>query len=238
MMQVSSILCILFLLTLVLVLTSCDPMAVTSERDNVLDPANEAFIPAAPTNIRVVPEDGHVRISWTRNTDHAEGYLIEKSINSSDNFTELATVGPEESRYIDTSNRFGVPTLYRVTSFIVRDGVPRSHLTRAAGLTTNATFVVQPYVISGDGTAIELIWRHFYTLHHGYIIEKRINGAPGWSFHDNFRHVVSADNFYSYAYPLDGTEETIQFRVSPYFDDDEGGYVIIVSVVFPETELP
>lgn len=228
---------IILLLLLLVMLGSCDPASVKSVRDNIFDPANDAYIPAAPTNIRAVSQDRNVRVSWTINTEHADGYLIEKSINSTGDFREIARTGSDETRFIDQSGQFGVPTLYRVTSFIVRDGVFKSHPTSPAGLLFSAVFLIMPHQTAADGSSIEIHWRHFLKLHHGYLIEVKTGNATEWELHADYRHNIAEDDFYSYTYPLDGTETTIQFRVSPYFDKDDG-YAIIAGYLFPVVELP
>ena len=228
---------IIILVFLTILTGSCEPTAVESVRDNIFDPKNEEYIPAAPTNIRAGTEGTNVRVSWTRNTEHADGYLIEKSINSTNDFLEIARAAPGEDRFIDQSGRFGVPTLYRVTSFVIRNGVLKSHPTSPAGLQTRALFVVLPYEIADDGSGIEIHWRHFFQLHNGYLIEVNVNSAPEWELYENYRHEIADDNSYSYWYPLDGSEETIQFRVSPYFDNDDG-ITIIAGYLFPKVWLP
>lgn len=228
---------IIILAFLTMLTGSCEPTGVESVRDNIFDPKNEEFIPAAPTNIRLASEGTNVRVSWTRNTEHADGYLIEKSINSTNDFLEIARAAPGEDRFIDQSGRFGVPTLYRVTSFVIRDGVLKSHPTSPAGLQTRALFLVLPYENAPDGSGIELHWRHFFKLHNGYLIEVNVDSAPEWELYDNYRHDIAEDDFYSYWYPLDGSEETIQFRVSPYFDNDDG-ITIIAGYLFPKVWLP
>ena len=228
---------IIILVFLTILTGSCEPTAVESVRDNIFDPKNEEYIPAAPTNIRVGSENMNVRVSWTRNTEHADGYLIEKSINSTNDFLEIGRAAHDEDRFLDQSGRFGVPTLYRVTSFVIRDGVLKSHPTTPAGLQTRATFLVLPYEIAADGSGIEIHWRHFFQLHNGYLIEVNVDSAPEWELHINYRHETAEDNFYSYWYPLNGTEETIQFRVSPYFDNDDG-LTIIAGYLFPKVWLP
>ncbi|MCA1803110.1 MAG: hypothetical protein LC662_11680 [Rhodothermaceae bacterium] len=228
---------IIILAFLTVMTGSCEPTAVESVRDNIFDPQNEEFIPAAPTNIRAGSDGTNVRVIWTINTEHADGYLIEKSINSTVDFQEIARAAPDEDRFIDESGRFGVPTLYRVTSFVIRDGVFKAHPTSPVGLQTRATFVVLPHEIAADGSGIEIHWRHFFQLHNGYLIEVKVDSAPGWELHTNYRHNVAEDNSYSYWYPLDGSEETIQFRVSPYFDTDDG-YTIIAGYLFPIVSLP
>ncbi|MFU8860573.1 MAG: hypothetical protein ACNA8K_09125 [Cyclonatronaceae bacterium] len=228
---------IIILAFLTMMTGSCELTAVESVRDNILDPKNEEFIPAAPTNIRAGSDGTNVRVTWTRNTEHADGYLIEKSVNSTGDFLEIGRAAPDENRFIDQSGRFGVPTLYRVTSFVIRDGVFKAHPTSPAGLQTRATFVILPHEIAADGSGIEIHWRHFFQLHNGYLIEVKVDSAPGWELYTNYRHVIAVDNSYSFWYPLDGSEETIQFRVSPYFDNDDG-LTIIAGYIFPKVLLP
>lgn len=119
---------------------SCDPGSVSSSRSNPNDPSNPGYIPQPPDNISAafLPDstgyvDGRILVSWSNNSHHENGFLIERSYDGGD-FLEVGNVKSRVMEWVDTDRDIRPGTRYRVTSYIVRDDEKVRHKTDAVPL--------------------------------------------------------------------------------------------------------
>lgn len=76
-------------------------------------------LPAAPTNLTAdgsVGDNSDIQLTWSDNSSAEEGYRIERRLNNG-TFSEIATVGPDSSSYIDGSCSPNELYIYRVQAF-------------------------------------------------------------------------------------------------------------------------
>lgn len=72
-------------------------------------------VPDAPTDIRVRSVGGSVELAWRDNADNETGYLVERSFNGF-NWTTLATLPANSTRFTDTNLPAGPGAIYRVSA--------------------------------------------------------------------------------------------------------------------------
>lgn len=174
---------VLVLFTAVLVaasLLSCDPGAVSSSRDHPHDPGNPDYLPQRPGSISAVfipDEDGHVDgrvlVRWGTSSHFEDGFLIERSHGDTDTFGKVGNVGNRVVEWIDQRGNHRPGTRYRVTSYVMRDGEQRRHLTEPVALSfgqivfpsspaffrtpSEFRFTIEKRRVYRDGITVELV---------------------------------------------------------------------------------
>ena len=74
--------------------------------------------PAAPRGVRSVTGDGQVLIEWYPNQEtDLKGYVIYRSLDELEDYTEIDTVGAIRSSYVDDEVRNGTTYYYAVSAF-------------------------------------------------------------------------------------------------------------------------
>lgn len=110
----------------------CDLFQVSFDRDNELDPSNPAYIPAPPGELAIRKSAVNLRnieIQWAIQSVGHEGFLIEKSMGNDQPFEEVARLAPDRTIFVDNNRHLAPRMLYRVTSFVERDGELHRRLT-------------------------------------------------------------------------------------------------------------
>lgn len=81
-------------------------------------PAQPQQPPIAPSDLlatAVVPTQ--VELSWRDNSEDEEGFIIERRLEAEQEFAEIARVGADLTRYLDTTVQAGTAYCYRVRAF-------------------------------------------------------------------------------------------------------------------------
>ena len=110
----------------------CDLYQVSFDRDNDLDISNPAYIPAPPGNLTIrkgVVNQRNIALEWEIQSAGHDGFLIEKSTADDQPFVEFARLAPDRAIFSDTTRQLSPRMLYRVTSYVERDGVLHRRLT-------------------------------------------------------------------------------------------------------------
>ena len=86
------------------------------ERDNPLDPLSDAYLPNAPTNLRLVSsENDHFLIAWHADSVF-DSILIERKTPQDSDFVRLSAVAKHVTQFVDSTNFTSHPISYRVGS--------------------------------------------------------------------------------------------------------------------------
>jgi hypothetical protein len=110
------------LLALLLVTTtSCGDNPLEFERINPRDPRSETFHPAPPAQLQLLLRDGVAVLTWQALSQHAEGYVIERSEDGR-LFQEVARLGADARHYNDPINFPAFRVRYRVSAFAMPGG--------------------------------------------------------------------------------------------------------------------
>jgi hypothetical protein len=110
----------------------CDLFQVSFDRDNELDPSNPAYIPAPPGELAIrksAVNPRNIEIQWEIQSVGHDGFLIEKSTGNDQPFEEIARLAPDLSIFVDNTRHLAPRMLYRVTSYVERDGELHRRLT-------------------------------------------------------------------------------------------------------------
>ena len=110
----------------------CDVYQVSFDRDNDLDTSNPAYIPAPPGNLTIrkwVVNQRNIALEWEIQSAGHDGFLIEKSFGDDQPFEEFARLAPDRTIFSDTTRHLSPRMLYRVTSYVERDGELHRRLT-------------------------------------------------------------------------------------------------------------
>lgn len=74
--------------------------------------------PATPSNLSAAAASGSkINLRWTDNSNNESGFSIERSVNTSSNFTQIATVGAGVTNYADSGLTVSTFYYYRVRAF-------------------------------------------------------------------------------------------------------------------------
>ena len=155
----------LFLVTVLLAgLSACD----------LQEPVFETYTPPQPNFLFPEVENQMVRIVWENAPVLQNGYLLEKSIDNGQSFTEIARLPFDADRYLDESGEYPFPTRYRVTAF--HD--PDADITAtddSPDIVINNTY--QRPSLSVRGNDIRVIYFRFMEIADQIVLERSIDGG-------------------------------------------------------------
>lgn len=78
----------------------------------------EPKAPVAPTNLQATAvSTSSINLTWTDNSDDEQGFVIERSLNASSGFSEIATVTTDETTYAVTDLSLGTTYYFRVCAY-------------------------------------------------------------------------------------------------------------------------
>jgi hypothetical protein len=142
-------------------------------------PISTPSFPLAPSNlIATAVSDTQVDLTWTDNSNNETGFVIERSPNGSNTWTQVGDVGPDTSTFSDTTAPDGSRSYYRVYAY---NGNGNSNLSPVANA---ATIPAAPTSLAGTAvgpTQIDLTWTDNSSHETGYRIEQSPDGTTGWT---------------------------------------------------------
>lgn len=134
------------------------------------------YLPAAPSNLSVQQLTANaLTLSWVENSNNEEGFMIERSIGSPTNFSNIGIVGIDGNTFIDMDIVQQTIYFYRVFAF---------HFGGQSGYSNSATILslyppIAPTQLSVKQSKIDevtLTWRDNSENEAGFIIEKSTDG--------------------------------------------------------------
>jgi WD40 repeat protein len=145
------------------------------KRVNTHDPENPSFVPDAPTNITIRTSNRKIMISWQDNSDYEDGYLIERALDDTVNFTELAKLPSNATTFADTIDFNAFAPIYRVSAFNA-NGLTLSRLnTRAVSIT-----LFKPNLLLFDFVneqQIKVSWQDVIPFETGFELERQVGDS-------------------------------------------------------------
>ena len=72
--------------------------------------------PAAPSNLTASASGLQITLTWTRNSTNEQGFRIERSLDGT-TFTQVASVGPGVTTFVNTGLAASTTYYYRVRAF-------------------------------------------------------------------------------------------------------------------------
>jgi hypothetical protein len=124
-----------------------------------------------------------VNLTWSDNSTNETGFVIERSPNGVDGWTEIAMKAADATSHSDTSVSPSTQYFYRVRAV---NGVGASANSNVAGATTPAmpTVPAAPSNLAATAvspTQINLAWTDNANDETGFVIERSPNGVNGWA---------------------------------------------------------
>lgn len=136
---------------------------------------------AAPSGLTATMVSGTaIDLAWTDNTSTEDNFKVERSLDGSTGWTEIATPAANATTYSDTGLTPGVTYYYRVRAY---DAPTNSAYSNTANATTPATLVAPTSLAATaiSASQINLTWTDTSTGEDGTRIERSLTGSSGWS---------------------------------------------------------
>jgi len=189
-----------------------------------------ATLPAAPSELTAeVISESEIRISWTNNSNNADGFVIDRKVGDAKSYSRVAVLGRETADYSDADLKEGENYCYRVSVY-----KSRIENSSPAEDVCAETLIIRPpapanlKAIISQGDKIYLSWRDNSANEDGFIVERRA-GVDN-SFHRIKTVGANVTQCNVIAYPP-GTG--ISFRIKAYNSSGESAYSNEARVVTP-----
>ena len=140
--------------------------------------------PAAPTNLVATPAGtNQINLTWTDNANNETGFVVERSLDGSTGWTQIATPAANAVSYNNTTGLSpGTQYFYRVRA---TNGVGPSGDSNIDDATTAVpTAPAAPSNLAATAasqTQINLTWTDNANNETGFIVERSLNGVNGWT---------------------------------------------------------
>ncbi len=163
-----------FIMFCCIIIIGCENPA-EFKRTNEHDPNNPQFAPNAPTNITIRTSNRKIMISWQDNSDYEDGYLIERALDDTVNFTELTRLPPNAMTFADTINFNAFAPVYRVSAFNANGMTLSKFNTRAVSITLfKPDFLRFEFV---NEQQIKVSWQDAIPFETGFELERQIGDS-------------------------------------------------------------
>ncbi len=145
--------------------------------------ATTAAKPAAPSNLLATAATGTLEIdlTWTDNSNNETGFIVERSLDGSTNWTQVGTPALNATSFSDTNGLVaGTTYFYRVRATDALGDSANSNVASATAISAPAA--PSDLVAVGDSsTQIDLSWTDNSNNETGFIIERSPNGTDTWT---------------------------------------------------------
>lgn len=102
-------------------LFSCEQPPESFQRTGDRDPLNENFVPTKASELSFEITYGTLVLSWNDESDFEDGYVVEKAINDTLEFEQVAELPPNTQQFKDPDiGYFNIS--YRISPFVKRNG--------------------------------------------------------------------------------------------------------------------
>jgi len=141
-----------------------------------------ALPPAAPSNLAAIGAgSGQIDLTWTDNATNESGFVIERSPNGSDSWTEIATLADNITSYTDTGLTSGTTFFYRVSAYNLNGN---SGFSNTASATTTEEPPAGPSnlsAVASSSAQIDLHWQDNSNNEAGFRVERSDTGYAPWT---------------------------------------------------------
>ena len=141
--------------------------------------------PDPPTNlIATAISNSQINLSWSDNASNESGYVVQRSNSTATGFSNIATLGPNITSYIDSSGLSGSTTYYY--RIYARNSIGNSAYSNTASAQTQSTgsVPVAPTSLSATAvspTEINLSWTDNADNESSYEVERSSSATTGFT---------------------------------------------------------
>jgi hypothetical protein len=132
--------------------------------------------PAAPSNLTATAvSQTQINLTWTDNSNNESGFKIERSPNGTSSWTQIASVGANESAYSNTSLSCGTTYYYRVRAYNAGGDSGYSNMANTTTVICTPAAPSNLTTIAVSQTRIDLAWTDNSNNESGFKIERSLD---------------------------------------------------------------
>lgn len=182
--------------------------------------------PAAPSGLGVTNISGSQNdLAWTDNSSNEDAFLVERSLNNTSSFTQIATTSAGTTTYSSTGLSSNQTYYYRVRAY--NAGGYSAYTSNAYGITaTVVPSIPGNLTASSSTTTITLAWTQSSTNEEGFKVERGTDGI-------NFSEIVSLGINATGHTDSELSSGTYYYRVRAYNAIGNSGYSTSTSATIP-----
>ena len=154
------------------------PYALVISGGNLSD-LTQRFPPISPADvITSAVSSSSIEISWTDRSNAESGFKIEKKVGSGGTYSEIGTVGPDVTNYVEMGQSDETSYYFRVRAFINAEG--KSSFFNESNVKTHAP-PSDLLAVTISKSSITLSWSDNSSNESAYEIWRRVAGNPNYS---------------------------------------------------------
>lgn len=226
------------ILLLLLVLSAMDQSGCNQlgpyKRNNTYDPAAIDFKPESADSLYALVRGDSVKLYWRDQSNHEQGYLIERKLGKNKKFQTLHRLPPNSESYTDVINSKPFWVQYRVTPYVQSGDSLRGRSIQTAYLPFIPFNTVIPKLKELSETKTRISWPLLYSKNISYIIERMIKPKDNQgTSHEVFIQLDTLGNGVdSYVDSLALSSSIYrEYKVIPFFDGEEGPVSQILTLI-------
>ena len=148
--------------------------------------ATTAPAPTAPTNLVAVASINllEIDLTWTDNSSNESGFIVERSPNGTDTWTQVGTPAVNATSFSDTSVGLTVNTTYYYRVRATNTNLGPSNNSNVANATTAPVPAAPSNLVATASTTaleIDLTWTDNSNSETGFIVERSPDGSTNWT---------------------------------------------------------
>lgn len=139
-------------------------------------------VPTAPTGLSASPlSQTEMTLTWTDNAVDEENYRMERSLDGTTGWTEIAVLSANTSTYLDSGLTCSSRYYYRVRASNVDGNSGYSNKTNNMTRVCSPNPPSEPGTVTISQTQIDLNWTDNSTNEQGFKVERSPDGIDSWS---------------------------------------------------------
>ena len=148
--------------------------------------ATTAPAPNAPSNLVATPAVSAIEIdlAWTDNSNNENSFIVERSPNGSDGWTQIGTPAANSTSFSDTDGSLVTNTQYFYRIRAISNVLGASSSSNIAQATTTGAPAAPGNLVAAASPSIvqiSLTWTDNSYNENGFIVERSLNGTSGWT---------------------------------------------------------